>query len=309
MKKNISSYAFLILTTVVAIFLTSCSNNNYYYVEKIIEFDSTTGLNKYYESGKQTIIAENDSIAFNHAYDIFCKNIDSIANLVTTDDNQIKTNNSQSSPWQNKAILGFSLFDKDKREVLISNTPINEPIERLKDSLVDKVRSKAINYKSEQDSLRLIRKHIRDSINAKRWETSTSIDEMTGTENIWKSLTSDNTHHFDFPYEGGSTLKLTVRYMKKYGNDVILKISSGQVLCSEYNGTNYVNIRFDDEAPMRFYTNEPADYSSDHVFLNNPTKFINKAKKAKTIKVEIPIYEEGRPIFTFTVDEPLTWDK
>jgi len=309
MKKHTSIRTILLSTTVMVMFLTSCSNNKYYYVEKIIEFDSTTGQNKYYESGKQTIIAENDSIAFNQAYDIFCKNIDSIANLVTTNSNLLKTNNSQSSLWQNKAILGFSLFDKEKREVLISNTPINEPIERLKDSLVDIVRSKAINYKSEQDSLRLIRKHIQDSINAKRWETNTSIDEMTGTENIWKSLTSDNTHNFDFPYEGGSKLKLTVRYMKKYGNDVLLKISSGQILCSEYNGTNYVNIRFDDGEPMRFYTKEPSDYSSDYVFLSNPSKFINKAKKAKTIKVEIPIYEEGRPIFTFTVDEPLTWDK
>ena len=96
--------------------------------------------------------------------------------------------------------------------------------------------------------------------------------------------------------------------MKKYGNDVILTLSKGQLLSNEYNGTNYVTVRFDDDAPQKYYTNTPADGSSNVLFLNNAKKFIKRAKTAKTIKIQVPVYQEGTPIFTFKVDVPLTWE-
>lgn len=58
---------------------------------------------------------------------------------------------------------------------------------------------------------------------------------------------------------------------------------------------------------MKFSTTEPSDGSSNMVFLSNPKKFINLAKKAKRILIEAPFYEEGNQIFTFTIDKPLEW--
>lgn len=142
----------------------------------------------------------------------------------------------------------------------------------------------------------------------KRWNETSEKDEMTDVMSYWSTLISDNTVYFDFPYEGGSELKITVRYMKKYGTDVIISISQGQMLCNEYNGTNYVTVRFDDTPAKKYYTNEPADGSPDNLFLNNPKDFINRAKTAKTIKIEVPFYQEGNHVFTFTVDEPLKWE-
>lgn len=141
-----------------------------------------------------------------------------------------------------------------------------------------------------------------------RWQVSESVDEMTDSKNVWKSLVSENLAHFSFPYEGGSSLNLCVRYMKKYGTDVILTISKGQLLSNEYNGTNYVTVRFDDDAPQKFYTNDAADGSSDYLFLRNARKFIKRAKTAKSIKIQVPVYQEGNPTFTFKVDVPLTWE-
>lgn len=140
------------------------------------------------------------------------------------------------------------------------------------------------------------------------WQVKESIDEMTDSKNVWKSLNSENLVHFSFPYEGGSSLNLCVRYMKKYGTDVILTISKGQLLSNEYNGTNYVTVRFDDDAPQKFNTNYAADGSSDYIFLRNARKFIKRAKTAKSIKIQVPVYQEGNPIFTFKVDVPLTWE-
>ena len=133
------------------------------------------------------------------------------------------------------------------------------------------------------------------------------MDEMTDTENIWATLRSDNYINQDFPYNGDTYAKITVRYMQKYGYDVIIEIDRGQIVGSDFNGTNVINVRFDDETPRKYYFNESADYKTEIVFLQNASTFMEKCKKAHKIKMEIPIYNYGNPVFTFTVDEPLVW--
>ena len=130
---------------------------------------------------------------------------------------------------------------------------------------------------------------------------------MTDTKNIWASITSDNYIYQDFPYEGMTRAKIIVRYMKKYGYDVLIEISQGQIYGKEYNGQNYITARFDEASPKRYYFNEAADGSSEVVFLNNRSDFMKRCKQAKDIKIDIPIWQEGRPVFTFHVDEPLVW--
>lgn len=95
--------------------------------------------------------------------------------------------------------------------------------------------------------------------------------------------------------------------MKKYGYDVIIVISKGQIHGSRFNGDNYITARFDEGAPKKYYFNEAADGSSDRVFLTNKSDFIKRCKQAKDIKIDIPIFQSGRPAFTFHVDEPLVW--
>ena len=139
------------------------------------------------------------------------------------------------------------------------------------------------------------------------WSIMTEKDEMTDTKNIWASITSDNYIYQDFPYEGMTRAKIIVRYMKKYGYDVLIEISQGQIYGKEYNGQNYITARFDEASPKRYYFNEAADGSSEVVFLNNRSDFMKRCKQAKDIKIDIPIWQEGRPVFTFHVDEPLVW--
>lgn len=141
------------------------------------------------------------------------------------------------------------------------------------------------------------------------WYITSSTDEMTDTKNIWAKITSDNYISQDFPYEGLTYASITVRYMKKYGYDVLVEITKGQIDGREYYGTDYITARFDEGAPKRYYFNEAADGSSDVVFLRNKSDFIKKCKQAKNIKIDIPIYQSGRPVFTFHVDEPLVWPK
>ena len=142
-------------------------------------------------------------------------------------------------------------------------------------------------------------------VEKKTWSLQTKQDEMDDSKSYWYSLQSDNYANFDFPYEGDSYLTITVRWMKKYGYDVLLEITDGQMVGNEYNGTNYVRVRFDGGKVQKFYYNEPNDGSSNLVFLRNAQKFIEKCKNAKDIIIEQEFYQEGVHQFKFHVGEPL----
>ena len=139
------------------------------------------------------------------------------------------------------------------------------------------------------------------------WDFSIEKDDLYDTNNIWAKIKSDNYVSQRFPYEGYTYATITVRYMKKYGYDVIINISKGQIHGSSYNGDNYITARFDEGTPKKYYFNEAADGSSDHVFLSGKSDFIKRCKQAKDIKIDIPLFQAGRPTFSFHVDEPLVW--
>lgn len=139
------------------------------------------------------------------------------------------------------------------------------------------------------------------------WDFLIDKDEMTDSKNIWANISSDNYVIQDFPYEGQTRATITVRYMKKYGYDVLIQISQGQFNGREYYGTNYVTARFNEESPKKYYFNESADGDSKIVFLRKSADFIKNCKKATDIKIDLPLYKGGRPVFTFHVDEPLVW--
>ena len=139
------------------------------------------------------------------------------------------------------------------------------------------------------------------------WHYESSMDEMTDTKNVWASLKSDNYIEQEFPYEGDTYATIIIRYMKKYGTDVILEIDRGQIVGIDVNATNFVSAKFDDAEPRKYYFDNAADMSTEQVFLRNAKDFINRCKSAKVIKVDIPMFQAGRPVFTFHVDKPLEW--
>lgn len=138
------------------------------------------------------------------------------------------------------------------------------------------------------------------------WKYDATTDKMTGKSGRTASLTSENSLALDFPYRGTNHGHLTVRQHPKYGLDVVLQVQKGQILCSSYAGCP-VEIKFDDAKPVRFSGTEPADHSSDTVFINNPEKFIAAAQKAKTILVQVNMYQAGAPVLEFKSSTPLEW--
>ena len=137
------------------------------------------------------------------------------------------------------------------------------------------------------------------------WEYESKTDQMTNKRSAEASLTSDNTLNLDFPYNGAQKGFLVVRRHPQYGLDVIVAISKGQILCNTYDCR--ISVRFDDGAPMKFGGSGPADHSSTSVFLEGPERFINLAKKAKKILVQINLFHNGSQVLEFSSPVPLEW--
>lgn len=141
---------------------------------------------------------------------------------------------------------------------------------------------------------------------ASHWLYSESADEMSGQSLRYAEVISSNTVSFGFPYAGEQHGTLLLR--KRRGSDnVILQIEKGQFLCTSYGGCN-VSVRFDDKPARRFSAVGPADNSSTSLFIRNERSFIAETKKAKTVRIEAVVYQNGDPVFVFDT-AGLKWDE
>lgn len=139
------------------------------------------------------------------------------------------------------------------------------------------------------------------------WKYRTTTDEMTDKVAYFATIDATNTIQQDFPY-GETFSGITVRKSPRFGLDVMVMVSDGQIFGNEYYGDNYLEVRFDSLKVKKYYYTESSSLDSKTVFINDTNDFIAKAKKAKDIKISVPLYDEGRVIFRYHTDKPLKWD-
>lgn len=137
------------------------------------------------------------------------------------------------------------------------------------------------------------------------WDYSASKDAMGLGEVQIARNESLNTVDFSFPYGGPQHARLYLRSHPQYGKDLYLTISRGQILTDVSDGCR-VLLRFDDEKPLWVTGNGPTDHGSTTVFLSGVAPLINRMKKAKRLRIQIPVYQEGNPVFEFDI-EGLQW--
>lgn len=133
-----------------------------------------------------------------------------------------------------------------------------------------------------------------------QWRYAADEDKMTSATTYNATVSSTNTVEFGFPYSGTQHGELLLRTHPRYGKDVIFSIERGQILCPSYDGCS-VKVRFDDEKPVNFSANAPADHSTEYVFLEGYDRFIGKLQKAKTVRISVNVYQQGSPVFEFDV--------
>lgn len=123
---------------------------------------------------------------------------------------------------------------------------------------------------------------------------------MTSAKTYFASVRSSNTVSFGFPYSGAQRGTLTLRTHPRYGRDLIFNIERGQVLCRSYEDCT-VLVRFDDKEAQRFSGVGAADNSTESVFLRNYSRFAGEMLKAERVRISVPIYQQGSPVFEFDV--------
>jgi hypothetical protein len=140
------------------------------------------------------------------------------------------------------------------------------------------------------------------------WDYSETKDAMGRGTIYLTSVISSNTISLNFPYEGEQHCRLSIREHPQHGNDVYVSIEKGQLLDSEYHGD--VLVRFDNDKPKAFSSVSPADGSSETLFLRSGAFpfFLSKLQTAKTLKIQVPVYQAGNQICEFDV-QGFTWKK
>lgn len=141
---------------------------------------------------------------------------------------------------------------------------------------------------------------------ASNWNYRADDDKVRNATTYFATTTSTNRIFQNQPYDAETTMDITLRQSPREGTDVILTISSGQMMCPSYEGCT-ATARFDDGPAQTIGLLGPSDNSSETVFVNGAKSFIAKLRKAKHVVIEKTLYQAGNPQFEFAV-EGLKWD-
>ena len=136
-----------------------------------------------------------------------------------------------------------------------------------------------------------------------KWYYDTSEDQMGRGEQSSAETTSLDTVNFGFPYSGEQHATLRLQKHLTYGRDVILKIERGQFMTSssDYGQQRRIAVRFDD-GPIQYFTLRPAaDGRANLAFVSGYDRFVSKLRKAKSVTIEAPFFQEGTRVFEFDV--------
>lgn len=135
------------------------------------------------------------------------------------------------------------------------------------------------------------------------WNTNISEDSMRGTKTIFTSNTSNNSVNFDFPYNGGSKLSLTVQNNSRQ-KDIYITILKGQFLCSLSEDCK-VNFKFDNGSIQAISMVGSSSQESNVLFVENSKtirSLIEKMKKSRSLIIEPMFYQEGSRQFYFNLE-------
>lgn len=142
---------------------------------------------------------------------------------------------------------------------------------------------------------------LREEQIGRQWRYTRSEDSMSGQVSHTAIVTSTNQFEFGFPYAGPQRGELTIRRHPRWGNSVIFAIERGQILCNSYSSCP-IRVRFDDGAPRTLSGNEPADNSSEYVFLPGYNDFVSRLQKAKRLRIEVNVFQQGAVMAEFDVE-------
>jgi hypothetical protein len=144
------------------------------------------------------------------------------------------------------------------------------------------------------------------SLNALAWNYKNKTDPMNNSAYAVASLRSKNSLNLSFPYSGKNHGYINFIAPENQNNLVIVGVDKGQILCNE---PCMFGFRFDNSDTIFLYAKRASDGSSNYVVLERPDLFLDWAKDAKKIRVQLDFYQGGSPVLDFTTNKPLNLTK
>jgi hypothetical protein len=81
---------------------------------------------------------------------------------------------------------------------------------------------------------------------------------------------------------------------------VYLDFKSAHFLCSGVDGCS-VLVRFDDKKPESYRAAQPADHSTNTLFIHNHDRFVRSALSAKLLRIEVQFYQDATRVLEFDI--------
>lgn len=128
------------------------------------------------------------------------------------------------------------------------------------------------------------------------WFTYTSTDAMHGKQVVASARTRE-AFELRFPYDGiQQTAELELRKRGRSG-DVILSIQRGQLVCGVSSCP--VLVRWDNAPALTLRGSPPRDGSTETIFIPGFRQFVKRLGEAKTVRIEVDVYQQGAHVFEF----------
>lgn len=161
---------------------------------------------------------------------------------------------------------------------------------------VDQSRNETTSAASELDAAVTDASASEPAAPSPKWAYYRNMDEIRKREIITAVIRSENQVEFDFPYQGGAGLTLTIRKHPQYGQDVAFRIDKGQFNCGIYDCTGMISV---DGRSETLSLGPADDHDSEVLFAKYGPAIIKKLKGSKKVIVELPFFQEGNRQFTF----------
>jgi hypothetical protein len=133
-----------------------------------------------------------------------------------------------------------------------------------------------------------------------KWVYRTETDDMSGKPNKHATVQSFNSFELAFPYGRPQRATLHVRNHSRHGNDAIISIQRGQLMCTLNDCS--LSVRFDDSDPVQFRMTESASSNSEILFFEAAPDFVRRLGAAKQVRVELKFFQNAPKVVAFHVE-------
>jgi hypothetical protein len=125
------------------------------------------------------------------------------------------------------------------------------------------------------------------------WTYGETKDEMRGTVTKYATKESTNIVNFGFPYGGEQRGTVMIS-----GSSALFYLIKGQIICNGLDvfGTCLVLVKFDDGKATYVTASTVGDKSTT---LSFDSAFLAQLQRRKKVAIQVEVYHEGYPIFTF----------